>query len=58
MANKRKYDKMLAEILIPNGFYRRGANFLRLHGDGVLQSIFLHTRALTAGSQNTVMQTF
>lgn len=40
MANKRKYDKMLAEILIPNGFYRRGANFLRLHGDGVLQSIF------------------
>lgn len=40
MANKRKYDKMLAEILIPNGFYRRGANFLRLHGDGVLQSVF------------------
>lgn len=40
MANKRKYDKMLAEILIPNGFYRRGANFLRLHGDGVLQSIY------------------
>ena len=40
MANKRKYDKLLAEILIPNGFYRRGANFLRLHGDGVLQTIF------------------
>lgn len=40
MAFKRKYDKMLAEILIPNGFYRRGANFLRLHGDGVLQSVF------------------
>ena len=40
MANKRKYDKMLAEILIPNGFYRRGANFLRLHGDGVLQSVY------------------
>ena len=40
MANKRRYDKLLAGILIPNGFYRRGANFIRLHGDGVLQSVF------------------
>lgn len=39
MANKREYDKALGQILLPKGFYKRGQNFLRLHGDGVLQSI-------------------